>query len=99
MVLEHVDGLNIDPIDDLATYSSRSVALPRRETSLLVLLMEAVDCVVTREEIVDRVWQGANADPRTVDVNVYRLRSKLRAIGHPGVTTVYRRGYRLSAAA
>jgi DNA-binding winged helix-turn-helix (wHTH) protein len=97
VVLEYADGLTIDPLAGLATYLPRSISLPRREASLLALLIEALDRVMAREEIVDRVWQGANCGPRTVDVNVYRLRSKLRAIGHPGVTTVYRRGYRLAS--
>jgi DNA-binding winged helix-turn-helix (wHTH) protein len=95
VVLGHADGLTIDPLAGCATYRSLSTSLARRETSLLVLLIAAADRVVTREEFVERVREDTHCGVRTVDVNVYRLRSKLREIGHPGVMTVYRRGYRL----
>lgn len=49
--------------------------LSEKECMLMKLLIEKTDCVVTRDEILDRVW-GYNAFPstRTVDNFILRLR-------------------------
>ena len=90
------DRLVVDPLGGTAVYRSQRVPLPPREARLLALLVDGTSRVVTREEIVDRVWNGKQCNPRIVDVTVHRLRAKLRELGHPGVATVFRRGYRLA---
>jgi two-component system response regulator RegX3 len=52
--------------------------LPLKEFELLELLMENVNRVLTRGQIIDRVW-GSNyfGDTKTLDVHIKRLRSKV----------------------
>lgn len=54
------------------------VAMPLKEFELLELLIENRNRVLTRGQIIDRVW-GANyfGDTKTLDVHVKRLRSKI----------------------
>lgn len=56
----------------------RKVAMPLKEFELLELLMENVNRVLTRGQIIDRVW-GSNyfGDTKTLDVHVKRIRSKI----------------------
>jgi two-component system, OmpR family, response regulator len=91
------NGLKLDAQADVATFESRRVALTPRETKLLAMLVHDGGRVLTRDEIVDEIWQGRTASPRAVDVMVFRLRSRLKRLGHPGIMTVFRRGYRLAA--
>jgi two-component system response regulator RegX3 len=58
--------------------SGRPIAFPLKEFELLELLMENVNRVLTRGQIIDRVW-GANyfGDTKTLDVHIKRLRSKI----------------------
>lgn len=72
-----------------------TVTLPKREMDLLDALALRVGEVVSRDELRHLVWNDACASPRTVDVYVSRLRRRLRSLGHPGIATVYQRGYRL----
>jgi two-component system response regulator RegX3 len=54
------------------------VAMPLKEFELLELLLENRNRVLTRGQIIDRVW-GANyfGDTKTLDVHVKRIRSKI----------------------
>jgi two-component system response regulator RegX3 len=54
------------------------VQLPLKEFELLELLLENVNRVLTRGQIIDRVW-GSDyfGDTKTLDVHVKRIRSKI----------------------
>ncbi|AXK44500.1 response regulator transcription factor [Brachybacterium saurashtrense] len=55
-----------------------AVSLPLKEFELLEMLLRNVDRVLTRGQLIDRVW-GANyvGDTKTLDVHVKRLRAKI----------------------
>ncbi|CAB4551482.1 MAG: response regulator [Actinobacteria bacterium] len=58
--------------------NGESIQMPLKEFELLELLMENVNRVLTRGQIIDRVW-GSNyfGDTKTLDVHVKRVRSKI----------------------
>jgi len=70
--------LRLDSDRHQVTLSGRPIAFPLKEFELLELLMENVNRVLTRGQIIDRVW-GANyfGDTKTLDVHIKRLRSKI----------------------
>jgi two-component system response regulator RegX3 len=76
------------------------VALPLKEFDLLEYLLRNVGRVLTRGQLIDRVW-GADyvGDTKTLDVHVKRLRSKVEA--DPSVprhlVTVRGLGYKFEA--
>ena len=73
------------------------VSLPLKEFELLELLMVNAGRVLTRGQIIDRVW-GSDyfGDTKTLDVHIKRLRSKIEI--HPSeptiIVTVRGLGYR-----
>ena len=70
--------LMLDSDRHQVTLSGKTIAFPLKEFELLELLMENVNRVLTRGQIIDRVW-GANyfGDTKTLDVHIKRLRSKI----------------------
>lgn len=58
--------------------NGQKVAMPLKEFELLELLLENVNRVLTRGQIIDRVW-GSNywGDTKTLDVHVKRIRTKI----------------------
>jgi two-component system response regulator RegX3 len=62
----------------VVTLNGIPLTLPLKEFELLELLMENVNRVLTRGQIIDRVW-GSNyfGDTKTLDVHIKRLRSKV----------------------
>ena len=62
----------------VVTVDGATVQLPLKEFELLELLLRNAGRVLTRGQLIDRVW-GADyvGDTKTLDVHVKRLRSKI----------------------
>jgi two-component system, OmpR family, response regulator RegX3 len=62
----------------VVTVAGEAVAMPLKEFELLELLLRNAGRVLTRGQLIDRVW-GADyvGDTKTLDVHVKRLRSKI----------------------
>jgi two-component system OmpR family response regulator len=92
-VLRH-EGVRLDPATREVTLDGREVSLSRREHELLEFFLRHPDRVITKTELLDRVWDARGAyDPNTVEVYVGYLRRKLG----PGlIQTVRGSGYRLA---
>ena len=64
----------------VVTVAGGEVPLPLKEFDLLEYLLRNVGRVLTRGQLIDRVW-GADyvGDTKTLDVHVKRLRSKIES--------------------
>lgn len=64
----------------IVTVDDRQVQLPLKEFELLRILLLNAGRVMTRSQLIDRVW-GSDyvGDTKTLDVHVKRLRSKIEA--------------------
>ncbi len=92
-------GVDVALRGALAVIGGEDVWLAHRERGLLAALARRPGTVVTKAELLQRVWgsDGADgADAHAVEVAVARLRRRLGAAG-TGVQAVPRRGYRLVA--
>ena len=82
----------------LVTVGGTTVQLPLKEFDLLELLLRNAGRVLTRSQLIDRVW-GSDyvGDTKTLDVHVKRLRGKIEADpSHPELlVTVRGLGYKL----
>jgi DNA-binding response OmpR family regulator len=66
------------------------------EFRLLLELATSTGSVVTREELLARVWGDPSTPPRRLDVQISRLRSRLRGLDPYAIVTVRKRGYALA---
>ena len=69
--------------------------LTKNESKILTVLLENREKIVSREEIINALWQSDNfIDENTLSVNVNRLRAKLKRIGvDEFITTKKGKGY------
>lgn len=91
------EGLSIDPLSRVVKVQESEVELTAKEFDMLYLLTQHPKQVFTREQLLDRVWGGAQyIDPGTVTVHVRRLREKLELDpSHPTrLLTVWGVGYK-----
>lgn len=93
-VLEH-RGAFLNTGDNSLTYGEETVPLTKNEYRILLCLMESKGRVVSREQLMERLWESEQfIDENTLTVNVNRLRKKLDAVGLEGfITTKFGIGY------
>lgn len=73
------------------------VFLTLKEFDLLALLLEVKGNVITREKLLDSIWNfEADVESRTVDVHIKTLRQKLKSAGNM-IETIRGVGYRINA--
>lgn len=83
--------LKIDTQRIKASINGEEVTLTKKEFEILKLLLENINHVFSREEILSRVWKDeVYVLDRTIDVNITRLRKK---IGEYGKNIVTRLGF------
>jgi DNA-binding response OmpR family regulator len=89
-----VGPLRLDTATRAVSVDDRELALTRKEFDLLALLAARPGQVVSRDLIMDQVWQASwEAPSRTLDTHVAALRGKLG--GQVRIETVRGVGYRL----
>jgi DNA-binding response OmpR family regulator len=91
-------GLELERERHRLTIGGKRVSCTPREFALLAYLIERAERIVTRTELLDKVWD-VSFDPgsNVVDVHVARLRVKLREFGaRPRLVTVRGAGYMLT---
>lgn len=80
-VLEHRGAL-LNTGDNSLTYQGEKIPLSKNEYRILLALMESKGQVVSRERLMERLWQTDSfVDENTLTVNVNRLRKKMDGAG------------------
>ena len=92
--------IRMDVERHVVTVRGEDVAMPLKEFELLELLMRNAGRVLTRGQLIDRVW-GSDyfGDTKTLDVHIKRIRSKIEPVpSEPkALVTVRGLGYRIEA--
>ena len=93
-VLEH-RGAELNTGDNTLSYDGNRIELTKNEYRILLALMESKGKVVSREKLMERLWESDSfVDENTLTVNVNRLRRKLDAKGLPNfIITKFGVGY------
>ncbi len=96
--LRYFDGFRLDAERKVLWHEDEPVNLALKEIELLCLLTETVGEVVTKDEILARIWTDSFVDESNLSRYVYRLRKMFEDLGHSGglIQTVPRRGYRFT---
>ena len=80
-VLEH-RGAFLNTGDNTLTYKDEQISLTKNEYRILLTLMKNKGKVVSRERLMERLWETDSfVDENTLTVNVNRLRKKLDSAG------------------
>ena len=88
-------GAVLDAGSGALKYEGKTIDLTRNEFRILLALMEKRGNVVSREKLMERLWETDSfVDENTLKVNVNRLRKKLDAAGLTGfIATRFGVGY------
>ena len=94
--MEH-RGARLDTGAQALVYGGEKIPLSKNEYRILFSLMEAGGKVVSREKLMEKLWETDSfVDENTLTVNVNRLRKKLDAAGlHGFIATKFGVGYQV----
>jgi len=97
-VLE-VGDLRLDPAEHRLWRGADEVRLTAREFAVLEVLMRQPGAVVSKQQVLDSVWDSAfDGDPNIVEVYIRHLRRRIdEPFGRNSIETVRGAGYRLVA--
>lgn len=80
-LLQH-RGAMLNTADNTLTYQGQDIPLSKNEYRILLTLLESKGSVVSREKLMEKLWQTDSfVDENTLTVNVGRLRKKLDSAG------------------
>ena len=90
-----IDNLTYDFCSEKVEINGKEILLTRKEVDLLAMLLRNRGTILTKEQLLDRVWGFEyEGGPRTVDTHIKRLRGKLGE--YECLIKTYRgRGYRI----
>jgi two-component system OmpR family response regulator len=91
------DDLELDIVNRIVRRRGTTVQLRRKEHDLLELLLRHKGAVVSRDMILEHVWDtSANTFTNAIDVHIKHLRDKIdRPYGSHLIQTIYGFGYRI----
>lgn len=89
-----VAGLYVNPEKHIIRVRGEDINLSFKEYSLLMALLEANGNVVSRDDLLSRIWGEFYEESRTLDVHIRKLRVKLGEAGEL-IKTVKNIGYKL----
>jgi DNA-binding response OmpR family regulator len=96
-----IQDIGFDGSKLIAAYGDTKIELTRREMDIIVYLHHNSSRIVSKKELLLKVWNYSDADieTRTVDIHIQKLRKKITAlIGEaPFILTIRGEGYRLNA--
>lgn len=91
------ETLVVNTLDKSCYIDEEEIQLTRKEFDILVLLLSSRGTILSREQIMKRVWsEEVVVLDRTIDVNITRLRKKLGIYGNNIITrTGYGYGFKI----
>jgi DNA-binding response OmpR family regulator len=94
-----IQGLTFDPSEFLLISNDDGLktTLTEKERNILVLLFEAGDEAVSREVMLEKIWNYApDLETHTLETHIYRLRQKIEQDpAQPKILVTEEKGYRL----
>lgn len=89
------DNIEIDVNNRIVYINNTSITLTRKEYDLLLYLIERIDIVVTKEELIDKFWSESQEHSRSMDMHIKALRQKVFSYTKLEISTILKVGYKL----
>ena len=93
------DRFRLDSAKLMLYRDGEAVTLPPKVVKTLAVMVENRDSILSKDELIERVWDDAIVEEANLSQNLYLLRKTLgsRPDGAPYIETLRRRGYKFSA--
>ena len=91
-------GFRLDPHRRVLWFENRQIQMPLKGLEVLCVLVEGRGDLVTKDELLEKVWADSFVEESNLSRQIYLLRKTFNELGMEGlIETVPRRGYRFTA--
>lgn len=99
-VIYEFEQFRLDPQERLLQHGGEQVKLTQKELNTLLVLVESRGRLITKQELIAKVWPNVHINDHNVDVTMSRVREALGQdqSGNIYIQTVPKEGYRFSVA-
>ncbi len=93
-----MDKLELNTDTGELTYKDKRIILTPIETEIFKVLIKNAPKVVSKEQLLAKVWGTSLGETRTIDAHICRLRAKIKELGmDPSlIMTIRHRGYKIA---
>lgn len=90
---------HLDPAEPSLSCRGKAVHVGPKVLDTLILLAENSGRIVSKDEIIEQIWDGAFVEENSLSQNIFLLRKALKkgVAGEEFIETVSKRGYRFAA--
>lgn len=93
--IKEISNIEFNSYENKIKYKNKEISMTPKEYELFYYLVLRINKVVTRENILNKVWnEDINSSSRTVDVHITRLREKLKCFNDLEILTIWGKGYK-----
>lgn len=89
------ENIEIDRNNRQVKIDGNNIVLTRKEYDLLLFMIERIDLIVTKEDLISRFWSDSQEHSRTIDMHIKALRQKVFMHTSLQLQTVLKVGYKL----
>lgn len=90
------ENLTINQEKRTVKINDELVELTKKEYEVLLYFVSHVDKIITKEELLNKFWEGINDHSRTIDMHIKALRQKVFNYTNLELITILKVGYKLS---
>ena len=93
--IKEISNIEFNSYENKIKYKNKEISMTPKEYELFYYLVLRINKVVTRENILNKVWnEDINSSSRTVDVHITRIREKLKCFNDLEILTIWGKGYK-----
>jgi two-component system alkaline phosphatase synthesis response regulator PhoP len=90
------ENIELDVVNRIISVDKENIVVTPKEFDLMLYLIERIDKIVTREELLKLFWNSSMSNSRSIDMHIKAIRQKIFSKTNLEIITLLKVGYKLT---
>ena len=90
------ENIELDVVNRIISVDKENIVVTPKEFDLMLYLIERIDKIVTREELLKLFWNSSMSNSRSIDMHIKAIRQKIFSKTNLEIVTLLKVGYKLT---
>ena len=90
------ENIELDVVNRIISIDKENIVVTPKEFDLMLYLIERIDKIVTREELLKLFWNSSMSNSRSIDMHIKAIRQKIFSKTNLEIITLLKVGYKLT---